>query len=125
MKDSLLFWWRKFIFRTLFVPLRLFKGSVDLSVIWKKPKDPTFPYEAEKHGYIGDDDGCISFPLLSAPGDSNSHSFLYFDIQELDSERDLLSRSLDTVKINTVVLSGKSFDGIDYQSFSEFKFPKP
>lgn len=61
MRKRLSNWLRRKVFSYVYVPTRLFDGNLDMSVIWNKPKDPTFPYDPELHNFNYWETGIVSF----------------------------------------------------------------
>ena len=64
MRQRLSDWERKRLFKYLYVPVCLADGRMDLSLKWKNPKKPTFPYDPEKHEYNVPDDGLVIFSSI-------------------------------------------------------------
>gem|GEM_PF-4130725 len=64
MGSWLSYWWKRRVFKYFYFPARLYDGPMELSVLWRRPKGRTFPYDSRAHKFKKSEDGLISFPTL-------------------------------------------------------------
>jgi len=86
-------------------------GPLDLSVLWDKPKDPTFPYDPKRHSYSDWEDGAETISSITMIGLVRGANFM--SIADFQDE------------IKSIPSTGVKFESISYFGIEGLKLLYP